>query len=99
MAIKGVYVCVHSIVLGPEDRAPQAPEDTRACAFEMRVRGFLTESGNIGDVVTIETITGRFVTGTLVEVEPTYTHSFGQHVPEIFAIGKQLRAMLFGGNQ
>ncbi len=99
MAIKGDYVTVYHIVLGPESRAPQAPDDTRACPLEMRVRGFLTADANLGEEVTVETITGRLVTGTLVEIAPTYTHSFGQHVPEIFAIGKQLRSMLFGGGQ
>ncbi len=99
MAKIGDYVTVYAVVLTPEERAPQAPEDTRKCPLEMRVRGFLLADGELEDTVTIETITGRHVTGALVEVAPTYTHSFGKHVPEIFQIGKQLRAMLFGGQQ
>lgn len=99
MAKKGDFVMVYDVVLTPDQRAPQAPEDTRACPLEMRVRGFLRADGAIGDVVTIETLTGRLVTGKLVEVAPTYSHSFGKHVPEIFAIGKQLKGMLFGGDQ
>lgn len=99
MAKIGDYVTVYAVVLTPEERAPQAPEDTRKCPLEMRVRGFLLADGELEDTVTIETITGRHVTGKMVEVAPTYTHSFGKHVPEIFQIGKQLRGMLFGGQQ
>lgn len=99
MAKKGDFVMVYDVVLPPSERAPQAPEDTRACPLEMRVRGFLTEECEIGQQATIETLTGRVVTGKLVEVAPTYSHSFGKHVPEIFVIGKQLRGMLFGGEK
>lgn len=97
MAKKGDFVMVYDVVLSPQERAPQAPEDTRACPLEMRVRGFLVEDASVGDLVTIETLTGRHVSGKLVEVAPTYSHSFGNHIPEIFVIGKQLRGMLFGG--
>ncbi len=97
MAKKGDYVNVHNIILTPEERAPQVPSDTKQVPLEMWVRGFLTEDANLKDQVTIKTITGRLVEGKLVEENPTYRHSFGEHVPEIFQIGLQLKAILFGG--
>ena len=64
----------------------------------MWIRGnLLEEEANIGEVVKIKTLTGRCVSGTLFEIKPTYEHSFGTHVPEIFEIGRSLREILFGG--
>jgi len=98
MAKKGDYVNIYNVVLTPTERAPQVPEDTKSVPLEMWVRGFLTEDGEIGDDVTIETITGRKVSGKIVQIAPTYEHSFGKHIPEIYEIGKQLRSILFGGD-
>ncbi len=97
MAKKGDYVNVYNIVLTPQERAPQVPEDTKKVPLETWVRGFLQDDAEIGDTVTIETITGRMVEGKLVEENPTYRHSFGDHVPEIFQIGITLKNILFGG--
>ncbi len=99
MAKKGDYVNVYNVILTPEQRAPQVPDDTKKVPLEMWVRGFLTEDANINDQVTVKTITGRLVKGKLVEENPTYRHSFGEHVPEIFQIGLQLKSILFGGAQ
>lgn len=99
MAKLNDYVMIHLIVLGPEDRAPQVPDDTKAVPLELWAKGFLKqESAELGDVVTIETITGRSLEGELVEVSPTYRHSFGEFVPEILQIGLQLKSILFGGD-
>jgi hypothetical protein len=38
-------------------------------------------------------------TGTLIEVGPYYTHSYGTFVPEIIEIDKQLREIMFGGDK
>ncbi len=99
MAKKGDYVNVYNVILTPEQRAPQVPDDTKKVPLEMWVRGFLTEDANINDQVTVKTITGRLVKGKLVEENQTYRHSFGEHVPEIFQIGLQLKSILFGGAQ
>lgn len=99
MAKKGDYVNIYNVVLTPEQRAPQVPDDTKKVPLQTWVRGFLNDDAKLGDQVTVTTITGRQVSGELVEENPTYRHSFGEHVPEIFAIGKQLRAILFGGDQ
>ncbi|PID79532.1 MAG: 2-amino-4-ketopentanoate thiolase [Clostridiales bacterium] len=99
MAKKGDYVNVYNVVLSPAERAPQVPDDTKKVPLEMWVRGFLTADAELNQEATIKTITGREVTGKLVEENPTYRHSFGEHVPEIFQIGIQLKGLLFGGDQ
>lgn len=96
-AKKGDWVKIHSIVLKPEERAPQVPDDTKLVPLETWVKGFLQEDAELGDLVKVETYTGRFVEGTLVETAPTFRHSFGENVPELLQIGKQLREILFGG--
>jgi hypothetical protein len=99
IAKKGDWVNVHDIVLTSEQRAPQVPEDTKSVPLELWVKGIAQSSANLGDLVEIETLTGRKVTGKLVDVFPTYTHSFGDYVPELHTISTQLRSILFGGDQ
>ncbi|HAW71158.1 MAG TPA: 2-amino-4-ketopentanoate thiolase [Firmicutes bacterium] len=89
----GSWVLVHSIILEPEQRAPQVPVDTKKVPLEMWVKGYLEKAALPGDSVTVKTCTGRMVTGKLVEANPTYNHSFG-FVPELQRIGGELRAML-----
>ncbi len=96
-AKKGEWVMIHSIVLAPSERAPQVPEDTKQVPLEMWVRGILTHDASLNDEAEIETNTGRFVKGKLVEIRPAYSHNYGKHVPEVLAIGRQLKAYLFGG--
>ena len=63
-------------------------------------KGFLQEeTAEIGDEVTVETAVGRIEKGTLIEVGPYYTHSYGKFVPEIIEIDKQLREIMAGGDK
>lgn len=96
-AKKGDWVNVYNVLLKPEERAPQVPEDTKKVPLEMWVKGFIQHDTEIGDMATIKTMIGREVTGKLVEVNPSYKHSFGNTVPEVFEIGLQLKEILFGG--
>lgn len=96
-AKRGDWVNIYNMVLTLEERAPQVPEDTKKVPLETWVKGFIKQDAEIGDEVAIETITGREVRGKLVEVNPSYSHSFGNTVPEVFKIGLQLREILFGG--
>jgi len=96
-AKKGDWVNIYDIVLKPEERAPQVPDDTKNVPLETWVKGFIQHDAEIGEKVEIITMTGRRVTGKLVEVNPSYTHSFGRTVPEVFKIGLQLKEILFGG--
>ncbi len=99
MVKKGEWVRIHKVILKPEERAPQVPDDTKKVPLEMWVKGFLQEDANFGDTVEIETVTGRKETGELIELNPYYTHNFGVFVPELIEIDKQVRGILFGGDK
>ncbi len=97
-ARKGDWVRVHGTVLTSEERAPQIPDDTKAVPLEIWTKGFLqADEAEIGDHVKVKTLTGRIAEGEMVELMPTYSHSFGNCVPELLQIGLQLREILFGG--
>ncbi len=97
MAKKDQLVQIHSIVLNPEDRAAHLPEDTKKVPLAMWTKGNLVQDANIGETCQVITMTGRKVSGTLVEVEPRYTHDFGDYVPELDAVRNQVRSILLGG--
>ena len=94
MISKGTWVEIHRILLQPGERSPQVPEDTRQVPLEMRVKGFLLEPAAPGAEVEIETPAGRRLQGILTEVNPAYTHGFGSPIPELSAIGGEVRSML-----
>lgn len=98
MAKKGDWVRIHTVVLKAEERTGKIPEDTQACDLEMWTKGFLLADGEIGDEVEVETAVGRIEKGTLIEVNPYYTHSYGKFVPELIQIDKQLREIMGGEN-
>lgn len=99
-AKKGDWVQIEVTILSPKERAPQVPEDTKNVPLQMRVKGFLlNENALIGENVDIQTMTGRIVTGKLVSVNPKYEHDFGEPVPELITIGKELREFLEGDVQ
>lgn len=95
----GDWVQVHQIVLKPEERAPQVPDDTKKVPLELWVKGTLMQDASIGDEVEVRTMTGRSVKGNLVAINPPYTHNFGEFVPELLRIDMQLKEILFGGVQ
>ncbi len=93
---KGQWVEVYRIVLSPGERAPQVPDDTKQVGLEMRVKGFLEKACRIGDEAQITTAAGRKVSGRLDAVNPPYTHGFGEPVPELIGIGREVRAIVAG---
>jgi hypothetical protein len=99
MVKKGEWVRIHKVILAPAERAPQVPDDTKQVPLEMWDKGFLQTDAEIGDVVTIETVTGRNETGELIEVNPYYEHDFGKFVPELLKIDKQVTEIVFGGDR
>ena len=100
MSKKGDWVRIHNIVLRAEDRTAKIPEDTQKCDLEMWVKGSLIEDeAQVGDIVTVETATGRKEKGVLLEENPHYTHSYGDFVPEIIEIDKRLRKIMSGGDK
>jgi hypothetical protein len=96
---KGDYVLIHNIVLNVGERAPQVPDDTKKVPLEMWMKGFLIEDAEIGQIAKIETATGRIVEGKVIEMNPRYTHDFGDCVPELLYIGRQAKEIISGGNE
>jgi len=97
MPKKGDWVLIHSTILTKDKRAPQVPADTKEVPLEMWVKGYLQKDAEIGDTVQVKTAIGRLETGKLIEINPTYRHSFGEFVPEILEIDRQLQDALYGG--
>lgn len=94
---RGAWVQIHAIILSPQERSDKIPSDTRSVPLEMWVNGFLlNETAHVGDEVEVETIIGRRVSGTLSSSRPGYTHSFGETLPELTQIGRQLSLLVKG---
>jgi hypothetical protein len=94
-ASAGAWVLIHEVALPAGRRAPGIPPETQAVPLEMRVKGFLTGGPAVpGDRVTVKTLTGRMVTGILMAVSPPIPHTFGSPVPELLAVGPELRDRL-----
>lgn len=99
-AKKGDWVRIHSILMEAGNRAPGVPEDTAKVPYELWDKGFLiSDKAEIGDTVKIETITGRNIKGKLLETNPSYGHDFGEFIPEIIIIDKQLKVIMGGISQ
>jgi hypothetical protein len=88
------WVEVQRVVLQAGERAPQVPADTQQVPLEMRVKGFLVHDATLGDDVDIVTPAGRRLRGTLVAINPAYTHTYGPPVPALSTIGGEVRAIL-----
>jgi hypothetical protein len=91
---QGTWVEIHRLVLPAGERAPHVPDDTQRVPLEMRVKGFLVERATLGEEAEIETPVGRRIRGTLVEVNPAYTHGFGAPIAELSSIGNEVRTIL-----
>lgn len=98
MAKKGDWVKIHNVILEPSQRVSNLPEDTKKVPLEAWTNGFLNEDGEIGQVVSITTLSGRSITGTLTEINPRYIHDFGNPVPELLKIGPILKKQIEEGS-
>lgn len=94
MIKKGTWVEVEEIVLIPEERAKNIPEETKKTPLKCWIRGNCLNDCRLGDEVDVETNVGRIARGKVVDVEPGYYHSFGRYVSELGYIGKQARDMI-----
>jgi len=90
----GTWVEIQRILLPPGERAPQVPEDTQRVPLELRAKGFLIAPASLGQEAEIRTATGRRLRGTLARINPAYDHGFGPPIPELAAIGAELRTLL-----
>jgi hypothetical protein len=86
---KGTWVEIERVLLKPEERAPNLPEETRKCPYVLRVSGFLQEEAEVGAEVTVKSLIGHEHSGILKVVNPSYGHSFGTTVPELLTIGTE----------
>lgn len=96
---KGTWVEIHCVVLSVGERAPQVPEDTRRCALEMRVKGFLVAPALLQEEAEIITPAGRRLRGVVREINPEYSHGFGAPLAELSAIGQEVRTLLREGRR
>ncbi len=92
---KGEWVQISQTVLEPSQRAPQVPADTKEVPLRMWVKGYLLEDGEMNKTCKVETMTGRIVEGTLVCVDPKYTHNFGSYVEELNKVTMSAKQILF----
>lgn len=90
----GTWVEIYQVILDARERAPQVPDDTRKVPLEMRARGWLTVQASMNEEVEIKTPTGRHLKGTLVEINPAYSHGFGSPIPELTSVGSEVRTLL-----
>lgn len=96
MILKGSYVEIMQKVLEPEERAKNIPEDTKLYPQCLWAKGWLLEDSEIGCRSLIKTINGRMLEGILTEVNPRYSHDFGESIQEIMYIGTQAKNILWG---
>lgn len=99
MIKKGEWVLIEKILLTPEERAPQVPDDTKKTPLRAWIRGHLDKDAELGDNVSITTRTGRTEEGVLLEVDPQYELNYGDFVPELLKVNEQVREVLFGGDE
>jgi len=93
-AREGDWVEVECKLLDPDDRSKNLPPETAEKPLMMWVKGFAQGEAGMGDEVTIETMTGRAVTGALSAVNPGYFITYGDPIPELTRVGRDLRARL-----
>ncbi len=98
MVKKFAWVQIHKIILKPEERSQNLPEDTKMVPLEMWVKGYLLEDACINDVVKIKTTTGRIEIGVLIQENPSYMHTYGNFVPEILKIDQIVKSAFSEGD-
>ena len=95
---QGEYAVVQEVVLPVGQRAPQVPEDTASTPMLAFTRGWLEQAARAGDRVAVKTMSGRRVEGVLTNLPLAPTHGYGDFIPELQVIHRQVRALLFGGD-
>ena len=90
----GDWVEVERTILDPSQRSKNLPPETAEKPLLMWVKGFALADGALGDAMTVETMTGRCVSGRLSAVNPGYFHTFGRPIPQLVHVGVELRERL-----
>ena len=91
---KNDWIEISDTLLTPENRASGLPEDTSFLSYKLRVRGFAQSDGNIGEKITIKTVTGRVVIGEAEKINPYYDHDFGDCIPELIKVRTDLKELI-----
>lgn len=94
MVNKGSFVRVKRIVLDTQDRSQALPDSTKKTPLIMWTKGYLLEDAKFGDMVEVLTLSNRKERGELIEVDPTFDVNYGQFVPEILKIGRDVKGAL-----
>ncbi len=94
MIRKGTYVEIEKVVLEPKDRSNNIPEETKKTPLKLWAKGYALKDCSLGEEIEIETMLGRRLKGCVTEENPSFTHGFGDFVPEIMYIGKQAKDIL-----
>ncbi len=92
----GTWVQIETVVLAAGERAPQVPTDTQATPLMMWAKGWLVSDASLGDEVEVETVTGRRLSGRLMDTQPGYHHTFGAPIAALQRAGEQARRLLAG---
>ena len=95
---QGDYAVIQEIVLPAGKRAPQVPEDTAKTPLIAFSKGWLLEDAKAGDRVRVETMSGRTMEGILTSRGLEPVHDYGDYIPELQVIHRQVRDILFGGD-
>lgn len=95
-AHNGDWVEIEIVLLEAGHRSEAVPADTSSVPYIARVKGFLVGDAMVGDHTAVETVVGRTVEGTMININPPYGHDFGRPVPELLPIGIELRSLLAG---
>ena len=80
---KGTYVKISKIFLEPDERLEALPETTANTPLRGLLKGKLLKDAKLNDIAPIETLTGCFVQGVVIDVEPSHNHTFGGYVKEL----------------
>jgi 2-amino-4-ketopentanoate thiolase alpha subunit len=96
MILVGSYVEIMQVVLSEHERASNIPEDTKATPLKMWAKGWLLQDAVEGSTALVRTINGRILEGIITEVNPAYSHDYGELIPEVLLIGAQAKRILWG---
>lgn len=88
----GDWVEIRRVLLAPDERAAGLPPETAATPLVMWVKGFAQNAAVVGEAVSVETMSGRIVSGDLAAVNPGYFHTFGPPIAELTHVGRDLRS-------
>ncbi len=98
MIKKGTWVQISNVVLPHSERPNNIPTDTKTHDLLLWTKGTLLMDSTIGNEVLVKTVTGRTVSGILLEVNPAYHHDYGDFIPELHQIDRIVKTALFGGD-